>query len=38
MERPFSSVPGRAALALRDDVVVSKNINELKTRTLGRFG
>ena len=31
MERPFSSVPGRAACALRDDVVVSKNTNELRT-------
>ena len=31
MERPFSSVPGRAACALREDDVVSKNTNELRT-------
>ena len=29
MERPFSSVPGRAARSLRDGDVVSKNTNEL---------
>ena len=38
MERPFSSVPGRAARSLRDGDVVSKNTNELRTGVLGRFG
>ena len=39
MEQPFSSVPGRAACALREDDVVSKNTNELRTGACrGRFG